>query len=464
MDGELPYQRLLPDVSAWDALRRPLWLFDPQELKGVYANAAALPLWGADSLRELLSRDFSGLSPAVRARTRRLADETAKGEVIEEQWTFYPRGQPLTVRAAISTFRLLDGRGVLMFEAAPAEVEAAERRSIEALRHASTAISLFDADGRNLFSNPAAFAAYGATDYGFERRFLEPERAQPMLAQALEGVAAEALCQTVTAEGLRWRHLDARAARDPVTGSASVLLIETDVTDRVEAEQALAAAERRIGMAQARQAFLTEMSHELRTPLNSVVGFSAILADQMRGRPEAVNIDRIRRAGARLTEVVERMLALSDIEPEAQAVADEPIETTQGPTGAQRVLYVDDNDNNRDLVRQILATQGIECATAIDGAQGVDAARDGPWDLILMDIQMPVMDGVQATRAIRSMSGPAGAVPILALTANTLPEQVDAYRAAGMNDCIAKPIDMIDLITRVRAWMPGAEDRCERAA
>ena len=110
--------------AAWERLRRPVWLFDPLGLRGVYANAAARVLWGAATLDELLARDFSQLSPAVRARTDRLAQATAGGEIVSERWTFYPQGRPVTVQAAISTFRLEDGRGVLLFEAAPADVEA----------------------------------------------------------------------------------------------------------------------------------------------------------------------------------------------------------------------------------------------------------------------------------------------------------------------------------------------------
>ena len=100
----------------------------------------------------------------------------------------------------------------------------------------------------------------------------------------------------------------------------------------------------------------------------------------------------------------------------------------------------------------MLATQGIVCETADDGAQGVEAAAVGDWDVILMDIQMPVMDGVMATRRIRSLTGPAAATPIIALTANTLDEQVTSYFEAGMDDCIAKPVDMIELLTKTAQW------------
>ena len=132
----------------------------------------------------------------------------------------------------------------------------------------------------------------------------------------------------------------------------------------------------------------------------------------------------------------------------------EPVVGTEPETesSGMRVLYVDDNQTNRTLVRAMLATQGIVCETADDGAQGVAAAEAGDWDLILMDIQMPVMDGVTAARGIRALDGQVAATPIIALTANTLDEQVRGYFEAGMNDCIAKPVDMIELLTKVARW------------
>lgn len=453
-------------MQAWDALRRPIWMFDPAAMRGVYANAAALVLWGADSLSELLARDFSQVSPAVRARTERLARETAHGQTVSEDWTFYPNGQPLTVAAVISTHRLDDGTPVLLFEAAPIAVESQERRAVEALRHTSTLITLFDGDGAPLFSNPAAFAAYGSTTHAFEARFREPERAQPMLAAALDHRVIADVCEIVTRQGLRWHHLDVRPVIDPVTGQAGVMLTEIDVTERVEAEQARVAAEQKTAMAEARQKFLTDMSHELRTPLNAVIGFSDLLTKAGLAHDHDDQARRINDAGQRLLSVVNDMIDLSADDAPAilarPANEDRPAPTVEiaeadaaapdAPSQTLKVLYVDDHDSNRKLVMAVMSAQGIFCATADDGAQGVRAAQGGDWDVILMDIQMPVMDGVAATRAIRALPGLIGRTPILALTANTLPEQLVDYEQAGMDDCIAKPMNIVDLVTRVTAW------------
>jgi len=446
-------------VQTWDRLRRPVWLYDPQTSRGVYANPAALALWGAETLDELLARDFSVLSPAVKVRTDRLVALTADGGDISERWTFYPKGQPVTVQASISAFQLDDGRQVLLFEAAPTEIDAGERRAVEALRHTSAVITLFDRDGGRLFANPAAYAAYGSEDVPFAARFVDPVEGEAMFAAAVAGKSTSGVHEVVTGDGRRWHHMDARPVFDPVTGAAGVLLNEQNVTARVEAEMARSAAEQKAAMSEARQRFLTDMSHELRTPLNAVIGFSGLLVE---AGLEATRTDQARcihAAGQDLLTVVNRMIAEPDAEM-AQPVAAEagersdfaPEASTEEEARALRVLYVDDNASNRTLVKAMLATQGIACATANDGAQGVDAAIAGDWDLILMDIQMPVMDGVEAARRVRALEGQVGATPIIALTANTLDEQVRSYFEAGMDDCLAKPVDMIQLLTTVAQW------------
>ncbi|WAC60666.1 response regulator [Brevundimonas sp. SL130] len=461
-------------MQDWDDLRRPIWLFDPASRRGVYANPAALELWEADSLEALQARGFGQLSPAAEARVERLMRETADGAAVCEQWTFYPNGHPVSVSAVISTYHLEDGTPVMLLEASPLIADGEQNRATEALRHTSTLISLFDPEGRPIFSNPAAFWAYGASD-GFAARFAEPERAQSLLDAALAGRAVSDVCQVVTREGLRWHQLDVRQTTDAATGQVAVLLDEHDVTARILAEQARAAAEQKAAMAEARQVFLTDMSHELRTPLNTVIGFSDLLATSGLNEKQAAHAARINDAGQRLLAVVNEMIDQSVRDAEtadgaaSQAVAAEPElsagsavvepgsdlvpEGAAGRLGGPRVLYVDDHDSNRALVVAVLDAQGIVCATAEDGAQGLEAARTGDWDLILMDIQMPVMDGIAATRAIRALPGHRGATPIVALTANTLGEQKAEYAAAGMDGCMAKPINIVELTHMVLSWI-----------
>lgn len=115
-----------------------------------------------------------------------------------------------------------------------------------------------------------------------------------------------------------------------------------------------------------------------------------------------------------------------------------------------RVLLVEDNATNQLIATRMLEALGAQVTAAEDGAQGLAAARQG-FDLILMDIQMPVMDGVEATQRIRALKGPAGTVPILAMTANAMAHQQAGYLAAGMDGAIAKPLSPLALTQAIAA-------------
>jgi signal transduction histidine kinase/HPt (histidine-containing phosphotransfer) domain-containing protein len=109
---------------------------------------------------------------------------------------------------------------------------------------------------------------------------------------------------------------------------------------------------------------------------------------------------------------------------------------------ALTVLLAEDNAINQMVARGFLQRAGHRVVIANNGAEAVDLiAAGGSFDLILMDMQMPEMDGLEATRAIRAMGGKAGSMPIIALTANALQSDEERCRAAGMNDYVAKPID-----------------------
>jgi signal transduction histidine kinase len=121
------------------------------------------------------------------------------------------------------------------------------------------------------------------------------------------------------------------------------------------------------------------------------------------------------------------------------------------PTGGgANILLVEDLPMNQELACAILGRAGHLVAIANDGLEAVEAVRANAFDLVLMDIQMPRMDGVTATRCIRELEGPAKNVPIIAMTANALPEQVRAFREAGMDGHLAKPFRQQDLHDVIR--------------
>ena len=118
----------------------------------------------------------------------------------------------------------------------------------------------------------------------------------------------------------------------------------------------------------------------------------------------------------------------------------------------RRVLLVEDNDVNREMADEILRAAGLEVDTATNGAQAVERAAAMRYDAILMDCQMPVMDGFEATRAMRANAA-IGPVPILAMTASVLLGDRELCLAAGMNDHVAKPIDVAELYGKLASWI-----------
>ncbi|MDO8380488.1 response regulator, partial [Phenylobacterium sp.] len=114
--------------------------------------------------------------------------------------------------------------------------------------------------------------------------------------------------------------------------------------------------------------------------------------------------------------------------------------------GVGRILVVDDHPVNRQVASMMLMAAGFDVETADDGAQAVEAVRRRPFDVVFMDIHMPVMDGNAACRAIRALEGDRADTPVVAMTAATLPEDVARCRAAGMNAHLAKPIEQERLV------------------
>jgi len=149
--------------------------------------------------------------------------------------------------------------------------------------------------------------------------------------------------------------------------------------------------------------------------------------------------------------------------PEAEAVDGGAGEAIQIPGEGHRILVADDAPANRELVVAILAGLGLEADAVCDGAEAVEAVRSGLYDLVLMDMQMPVMDGMAATRTIRAMGGAGARLPILALSANVQREQIDRCLEAGMDGHLGKPIQIADLAGALARFLAPAADE-EQAA
>jgi two-component system, sensor histidine kinase len=126
-----------------------------------------------------------------------------------------------------------------------------------------------------------------------------------------------------------------------------------------------------------------------------------------------------------------------------------------------RILIVDDHPANRDLLRIMLQAADCETAEAADGEQALAVLAVQPFDLVLMDVRMPVMDGIAATRAIRALDTPLRDVPVLAVTAEAMPEDAARCIAAGMDGHLAKPVTQAKLYAAIEAVFDTVAERTD---
>ena len=115
-----------------------------------------------------------------------------------------------------------------------------------------------------------------------------------------------------------------------------------------------------------------------------------------------------------------------------------------------KILIVEDNEMNRDMLSRRLQRRGFEVAIAVDGGEGVAMASSEAPDLILMDMSLPVMNGWEATQAIRAETA-TSTIPVIALTAHSMPGDREKAMAAGCNDYDTKPVDLNRLLGKMAA-------------
>ncbi len=117
-----------------------------------------------------------------------------------------------------------------------------------------------------------------------------------------------------------------------------------------------------------------------------------------------------------------------------------------------RILLVEDNEMNRDMLSRRLERRGYEIAIAVDGRQGIEMARAGNYDLVLMDMSLPEIDGWEATKQLRALPE-TKALPIIALTAHAMAGDRERALEAGANDYDTKPIDLARLLGKIEAQL-----------
>jgi len=128
-----------------------------------------------------------------------------------------------------------------------------------------------------------------------------------------------------------------------------------------------------------------------------------------------------------------------------------------------RILVIDDIETNLEIVEAYLEDNGYVVDCVSSGLEAIQMLGGKPYDLILMDIQMPVMDGVAATKRIRALPPPIRDIPIIAMSGNVLPQQVRSFLDAGMNDHVGKPIERAKLYNNILRWLPRTDAAKPRA-
>jgi signal transduction histidine kinase len=328
-------------LTHYDWLDVPMWVFDHERQRNIWANAAALRFWQTDRAEEFLSRDFSDTSEAVRERLAVTAADHRQGKIVREQWTLYPGGQPTTVMVVSRGLRTPERRQVILFaaESLTSGIDLGVLRGVEALQHTSVRIAVFSlADGSTLMRNPAAAMAFYnlgkytkpaaqaaaaavrgtarlAKQSDFEAIFVDPAAAALALSQVKAGQSFKADLELLTASGVCWHGVNARPMRDPVSGEQVLLLNARDIADLKASQSALQAA-REVAEAasQAKSSFLANMSHEIRTPMNGVLGLTELVLQTELSERQRKFIELAHNSAKGLMVIINDLLDVAKIE------------------------------------------------------------------------------------------------------------------------------------------------------
>jgi len=205
------------------------------------------------------------------------------------------------------------------------------------------------------------------------------------------------------------------------------------------------------------QAVMRRLRHDMRTPLGQIIGYSELVEEEVsdRGHDDLIpDLEKIRGAAQTLLRLVDETFSGDSVAPGAEVAANAEGDTTtesagdaEGVPGAS-VLVVDDEPNNRDMLARRLAGRGFEVTTAEDGASALDAIWNGNFDIVILDIMMPGISGMEVLEAVRKEHSPSELPIIMATALDASQMTADALRL-GANDYVTKPIDLAALLARL---------------
>jgi PAS domain S-box-containing protein len=324
---------------------------------------------------------------------------------------------------------------------------------VTANAHAS---SLLKTDGQDLLAKNFWSFVTGVSRAEFEKQFTRCISGKKMrcngFVQACDGnvvpVVVSGSYQPIGEKGLVQLYIRDNSVFREVEDQVRSLYNQLDtVAAEVEEKEKMIAEETRI----ARKEFIAFANHQIRTPLDGIMGTAQLLADTPLNIDQHNCVYTILKSSAGLLNVIRSMSE----EPEPAIDFDDQSTPANAPQASSihdaLVLVVDDNKISQKVVAALLRKAEYEVDVVENGKEALSRVRMKPYDVILMDCQMPVMDGYEATAGIRAMPEPYRSVPIIALTAHSLKHELQACRDCGMDDHLVKPVDhavLIDIVSK----------------
>ncbi len=228
------------ELENFDQLATPIWIFDTAKHRIWWANKKALFFWEAETLEDLVERDFGSDSETVRDRLQQIVENGTGDETIQETWTLYPKDRPVPTVLSFRSIQVENRQDAVMIELMRTldhDPNEENSRLSEATRTTSTLVSMYSLTGRLLAQNPAALSCYGTSSnigerfVSLEGRFRSKELSRSVLARVSENEVFSWECTVNTLIGPRTHQVSARKGRDPITGTFVAVLSEEDVTE-----------------------------------------------------------------------------------------------------------------------------------------------------------------------------------------------------------------------------------------
>jgi signal transduction histidine kinase len=303
-------------LEVFNILQHPVWVFDLENKAMFWANTAAVKVWNAATLQELLSRDFAhDMSAATEQRIKDYLIRLKRNEVIQDQWTFHPSGKAITLGVTASAIRIDGGRIAVLSETelpGSREIDHLSTRGVEILRHLPLAVCQFDVEGTLLYQNPEALSVFGTPAHDDERsiclaRFVDRELGEGALETVQEENDYNVEAEQYTNTGPKWFNVSLRKSRDPVTSETVIIYSARDITEICQARKDTT-------QANLKAEFMAVMAHEIRTPLHQIIGYTDLLELTDLSAEQFDQLEMIQSSTGLLMAIINDLLDYSKLE------------------------------------------------------------------------------------------------------------------------------------------------------